>query len=283
MFSRKKVLGAGSVIIVAIILLIVFYKLVGDGGPEVRLPLLSIGGIVVMLVVLALTSLSFAIAGLDDPKQALALPEGSIRAVIALSLIVLFSILSFYLYGSLSTGTIRTIANLGAPAKEDFVKKIGPERLMAVSEADPKGNFSVTFREDRNVAGDDFAKQLLVMMGTLVTSIASFYFGTKATLMQAADGSLKPAPTMRGISPPTHSKGPTPTAFTITGDNLDTVKEVKFTFGTSQVVASIAPSTSSTLTCNAIIDTPQPSGDWDVIASDAAGRSSKLSHALKVT
>ena len=43
--------------------------------------------------------------GLSDKSQALALPEGSIRAVIALSLVIIFAILTVFLYGTLASGT----------------------------------------------------------------------------------------------------------------------------------------------------------------------------------
>ena len=74
----------------------------------VSLPLIAIGGVIVLMLVLCLVALAFSILGLADKDQAMGLPEGSIRAVIALSLIVLFAILSVFLYQSLITGGFLT-------------------------------------------------------------------------------------------------------------------------------------------------------------------------------
>ncbi len=66
------------------------------------LPLVAIGGVVVLVLLLTAVATLFSILELTDGKQALGLPEGSIRAVIALSLIVLFAILSIFLYNGIS-------------------------------------------------------------------------------------------------------------------------------------------------------------------------------------
>src|SRR3954465_3810570 len=58
--------------------------------PTVGLPILAIFGIMILFGALALISTLFARLDLSDSTQAFGLPEGSIRAAIALSLIVLF-------------------------------------------------------------------------------------------------------------------------------------------------------------------------------------------------
>ena len=67
----------------------------------IRLPVLVITGVMALFATLALVAVTFSVAGLTDPNQALGLPEGSVRAAIALSLIVIFAITSIYLYSSL--------------------------------------------------------------------------------------------------------------------------------------------------------------------------------------
>src|SRR5437660_4147553 len=141
----------------------------------VVLPLLTIGGLLSLLIVLALMSVFFQTLGLSNKEQALALPEGSVRAVIALGLIVLFAILSIYLYASLRV--------------------------------EPKAS----------EVGVDFAKQVLTIVGTLVTAVASFYFGanTVASAQKAAkEGTEAPAPTIRGINPNTLPPGGSSESFT---------------------------------------------------------------------
>jgi hypothetical protein len=71
------------------------------------LPLLAIGGVLVLILMLTVVAIIFSILGLTNKEQAMGLPEGSIRAVIALSLIVLFAILSVFLYQGVSFSYIR--------------------------------------------------------------------------------------------------------------------------------------------------------------------------------
>jgi|ERR1041385_4030225 hypothetical protein len=104
---------------------------------ELRLPLLIVAAVAGLLTSLALIVAVFALYQLADRKFALGLPDGSIRAVVALLLIVLFSALTIFL-------TIRLKqTNAGEPVV-------------------------------------DFAKQLLTILGTLMTSVTSFYFGSRA-------------------------------------------------------------------------------------------------------
>ena len=77
-----------AALVVVIVLSLVFggmTKLVLLG--ETALPLLAIGGVVVLVLLLTAVAIMFSILNLTDPRQAMGLPEGSIRAVIALSLI----------------------------------------------------------------------------------------------------------------------------------------------------------------------------------------------------
>lgn len=58
-----------------------------------------------MLVSLTLVALAFAALNLSDRSEALSLPTGSVRAVIALSLILIFAITSTFLYSQLAQGS----------------------------------------------------------------------------------------------------------------------------------------------------------------------------------
>jgi hypothetical protein len=227
---------AGILITAAIVILVLFGLVFALKGADnaISLPILAIAGVILLLATLALVSVAFALFELDDKNQALALPEGSIRAVIALSLIVLFAILSVYLYSTL----------LNKPADTPNV---------------------------------DFAKQLLVLVGTLVTSVAGFYFGSRAT---AAPPTEALSPEIRGISPTSQIAGAT-FPLTISGDRLDLVKEVKIVSGSNQVVATDVVSNASTIKCE--LSLPQDAtGAWDVIVTDGLGRTGRLPSALTV-
>lgn len=122
---------------------------------EIKLPLLIVAAVAALLASLALVVAVFAIYQLADKTYALGLPDGSVRAIIALLLIVLFSATTVFLTVRLQN------AAAGAPIV-------------------------------------DFAKQLLTILGTLMTAVSSFYFGTRAV----ADGAKasQPGP---NTAPPT--------------------------------------------------------------------------------
>ena len=95
--------GAGFVVLIALSLLFLLLTSLVTKGDN-SLPLVAIGGVIVLVLLLTAVATMFSILNLTNSTQALGLPEGSIRAVIALSLIVLFAILSVFLYQNISTG-----------------------------------------------------------------------------------------------------------------------------------------------------------------------------------
>src|ERR1043166_2751114 len=72
-------------------------------GHSIMVTLVVINGVIGLLAVLMMTALAFSSVKLADSTQALGLPEGSVRAVIALSLIVIFIIIVVFLFGNLTT------------------------------------------------------------------------------------------------------------------------------------------------------------------------------------
>jgi hypothetical protein len=203
----------------------------------VVLPLLTIGGLLSLLIVLALVSVFFQTLGLANKEQALALPEGSVRAVIALGLIVLFAILAIYLYGSIS------------------VRAAGATNQVA----------------------DDFAKQLLTIMGTLVTAVASFYFGanTVASAHKAArEASEAPGPVIQSVKPDKLSLGESSDSFTVTGDNLNPITNVRLERdGEDPINVGGVQSNAHAVTGKlAIPEDEKFLGKWNVVVSDGGGK-----------
>jgi len=72
------------------------------GNMAVILTLIVIAGVAGLIGSLAILAVVINALGLGDPKQALGLPKGSVRAIIALSLIIIFTITSFHYYGQLA-------------------------------------------------------------------------------------------------------------------------------------------------------------------------------------
>jgi TRAP-type C4-dicarboxylate transport system permease small subunit len=157
--------------------------------PAVGLPILAIFGIMILFGALALVATLFARLSLSDPTQALALPEGSIRAAIALALIVLFAIIAIMLYQSAAKPYV--IGGLDDAQVAELVKHstnqviaVVPECAAAVPLADcPAGQerSAVHVLRPPGRESTDLAKQLLILIGTLMTSVTSFYFAARAT------------------------------------------------------------------------------------------------------
>ena len=112
-------------------------------GSEMKLPLLAIGGVILLLLVLAAVSVLFGVFGLSDKTQALALPEGSVRAVLALSLVVLFAILSVFLFNSLSNRPQRMVSGLAETDKNAFLNN---NKTASDIQADREGH-----RDEQNL------------------------------------------------------------------------------------------------------------------------------------
>ena len=152
---------------------------------------------------LALVSTLFERLGLSDARQALALPEGSIRAAIALALIVLFAIVSIMLYQSLSDSKPYVITGVAKPAMTAMLQESTNRVIAVVPECRPAAalddrpvdcaTYAVHVAPTRGREATDLAKQLLILIGTLMTSVTSFYFASRAAEPTRSDGTSKPS------------------------------------------------------------------------------------------
>lgn len=222
--STSGAFGAGLVLIVLPCAALYFGIDKIGAHPIVGLPILAVFGIMILFGALALISTLFARLYLSDASQALALPEGSIRAAIALALIVLFAIISIMLYQSISKPY--EITGLAEAQKDALLKDVtnhviavvpqcrasvegtaaalkgagatptpvtsaeGAATLVKGAEGpttplkgcDPQDvRYSVFVRQPQGQESTDLAKQLLILIGTLMTSVTSFYFASRAT------------------------------------------------------------------------------------------------------
>jgi hypothetical protein len=108
---------------------------------RVQLPVLAIGGVIVLILLLAIVAAVFRDLGLANANQAMGLPDGSIRAVIALSLIVLFAILTVYLYDSLEYGVENSIDKLAYADALQLLKDRPTAKAIRVVERKDKDGF----------------------------------------------------------------------------------------------------------------------------------------------
>jgi hypothetical protein len=147
-------------------------------SPSLLLPLLLTVGVILLITSLAayaivLHGLQISGAGV----HALGLPEGSVRAVLALALLLVFAIMSVFLFiqlqhpsGRLSTGLTAEQVGLFAPGQVLF---IDPEAGTSPQ------TFTVSVAT-ANPAASQVAQQLVTVLATLVTAVAAFYFGASS-------------------------------------------------------------------------------------------------------
>jgi hypothetical protein len=162
------------------------YALLGKfGGLQQELAIVYFIGLIVLslLVGLKITALLFSHVGIADKNGAMGLPQGSIRAILALGLVLIFAVMAMGLFSQVhQAGRIVTSVGL-TQVQLDAI----PPAQIAGLRSRVEGDATV-FDVDRRVPGsdtaDDIAKQLVTILGTLVVAVSAFYFGAQS--VQAA-------------------------------------------------------------------------------------------------
>jgi len=259
----------GAAVVVLLVIGAAIYLLRTSGITTVAgLPMLSVGAVIVLVILLCSMSVVFASYDLQDKTQALALPEGSIRAVIALMLIVLFAILSIYLYGSLSTGQLTHLGAVSDVTRTAFVNQLGEFNVIGTKGGD--GTYDLWIRQGSSPEGIDFAKQLLVLVGTLVTSIASFYFGSKTAIQANERATTKTdRPAIESLSPTIYTRGNGPLDFSIQGSGLDRISGVKISLNGKQIAATGVKATANSVQFKLDVPATQDAGVWSLTLIDS--------------
>jgi len=223
---------------------------------ELFIGMLIILGVGVLLVLLTIMTVIFASLNLTDSTQALGLPEGSIRALIALILLLVFIIVGIYLYstvGVISTSTTLTIE--------------GEPSVLTTTAPTPEG--------------ERLALQLLTTIGTLVVAVAGFYFGTSA--VSAARGiTASPSPIIRNLEPREGAVGEE-LHLKIIGKNFRLPKTVRLVRGSKEIVSTSITSSDTEIHCS--IEVPadaQADTEWDLIIVNEDGGEDMLSEAFLV-
>jgi hypothetical protein len=166
--------------------------------PEIILTIILLAGTIAFIAILNITVAIFAALGLSTPEHSFGLPGGTIRAVIALSLILIFIISSLFLFSQLKSTTKVEVPGL----TEEQVEEIPGDEILAKK---PNETDSTLFDVDRliknNETSEDFAQQILTTVSTLVVAVSGFYFGSRATSTARKD---EIRPTLKLVSPATH-------------------------------------------------------------------------------
>ncbi len=137
------------------------------------------------------------------------------------------------------------------------------------------------YYHDGSAAGNDFAKQLLVMIGTLMTSVTSFYFATKSSSPASSpvSGATTPAAELTGVTPSQGTIGST-LGLEVAGNNLGEVNEVKLVRGNQELTGTDLGVSARLLECNVALPAGTEVGEWTIRATDKGGRKAELKNAI---
>ncbi|HJP89054.1 MAG TPA: hypothetical protein VJ850_08475 [Candidatus Limnocylindrales bacterium] len=191
-------IAAGSYLRVEALLLAVGVILLGGAAllvaqygfssrPEVVLTMIILLGIVVLLVAIGAFVTLLQGFNLADARYALGLPDGSVRAILALGLLLIFALMSIFLYWDAAHPSLLLSAGLSA----DQVSKFAPETIVSIQPGAAAGTFDVRTAAS-NANASQLGQQLVTIMGTLVTAIAAFYFGATSVASATGVGSGQP-------------------------------------------------------------------------------------------
>jgi hypothetical protein len=155
-----------------------------SSGPESSLSLVFVAAAVVLILVVCTLTIVLKRLRLTNAEEPMGLPRGSIRAVIALLLILLFFIAAIFLFNSTLLGGERTQTRSLQGIDAARFSAIPTDQIVSAS---PRTVGTATVYDvvlypssSGTPTSDDLAKQLVTTLATLVTAVAAFYFGANS-------------------------------------------------------------------------------------------------------
>jgi len=265
-----------------LIALIVFFLLVDRKTPEIILAILLIIGLMSLIITLSYTTAIFKSLELSDPKSSLGLPEGSMQAVIALSLLLIFIICSVLLYSQVAEPY--TIKN--SKVTQEKLDTFPNDTIVSIERDGQTVNnetlFKVSQKVEKTKASEDIAKQLITTVSTLVVAVAGFYFGSKAVTVAKGAVEATSDPVIRSIDiTKNEGKRDEEIPFVILGKNFES-PEVKLVHPASDSIDGKDITSSSTKikgTFTIPKDTEKikyPIGKWTVVVINSDKREDRL-------
>ena len=146
----------------------------------------AIGTLAVSAIGLILVVWAFARLKLADPEQALAMPKGSVRALVALGTLGLFGAFAIYLFSSLNQ-LDRNVKVIDGGTLAGI--KLLDSTLLAAERKHGNGT-QVELIDVGSVRDSiDIAKQVVTAIVSILASIVGFYFGSRIAFQSAAPAS----------------------------------------------------------------------------------------------
>jgi hypothetical protein len=151
-----------------------------DAFPGLDDVVLLVAGFVTVTLLLYIGSVLLQTLGLGNRREALGMPEGSIRALIAMSLILIFAIIGVSVFKAGSNGTTYSSTDIS----QQQVDSLARDEVLQIARVSPapggEQRFNVTIRASLPTTAKDFGLQLLTTVSTLVVAVSGFYFGSKS-------------------------------------------------------------------------------------------------------
>ncbi len=257
------------------------------GTPDVVLPILASVSAVGLIITLAFLAIAFSALGLSDHTQALGLPEGSVRALIALLLIIFFIITSIFLYRQLRDPIVESITTSYTGISEAELAEIPVEEIISIrtkTEGEER-----TFDVDRRIppieageASQRFAEQILTAVSTLVVSIAAFYFGTRSVAVARGMTTVTSSPVIRSINLTEVRQGDEAKDVEILGKNFDSPKAVKLVCDSKEIPIEELSSSETRIRGKVKIPPEPKIGKYELIVTNKDGGEDRLADAFEV-
>ncbi len=273
------------VVLASLFLYTLLVSVVNEGlGPELVLSIILVFGVIALVLMLTFMAVIFKSLELTDIKQTLGLPEGSVRAVIALSLILIFMISSVFLFFQVQSHESKII--LSVNVTQEQIDKMPSDQIVSIVRIN-ETSFNVSRKVNTgSETANDIAKQIITTVSTLVVAVAGFYFGTQA--VSVAKGTVKAtsSPVIRSIVPDKNEgKRDTEIPFEISGKNFESPK-VKLIQGSNEIT-DFTDITSSPTKIKGLLKIPPksdkyPDGKWTVVVNNSDAEEDRLENAFEV-
>lgn len=281
-----------AITVEALILVVLAKWLQSEHLGLAAMPVLAVTGVFGLIGTMVIVVVLFQYIGLASATEALGLPDGSVRAILALSLLVLFGLLTAFLFNSLNDGGAQRHAEKLPPNyTQDAFKKDNPLAMDVTILPSADGSTKDAYWIDpRDQSSTDFAKTLLTIIGTLMTAVTSFYFGANTVASAVATtptpNGLAPAPTSATPDPPDHTGGANGVvAVTVTGTNLNDITAAKVVNRTTNANVDLAapPKSNATSVIFDVPGAPLAAGAWDVLLTDKNNKTVTVPNGITLT
>ncbi len=270
-----------------------------EWSPEYKILTFIIVSVVGLTLTLLVVAVTLHLLGLSDAKQALALPEGSIRSVIAMSLLTIFCILFVFLYGSLAKAGTGTTPPLTQSQAEEATRQLKEKFLYRTTTGElGSERYVVYYQQAESKDATDLAKNGVVALVTLLTSVVSFYFGARTAIAGSVEGvsstlsalsqskgggTVVLTPALTGVTPNSAASGTVD--LVLTGVGLQGVHQAALAYsggGASILADMIVSATPTAVTARFTIQSTSPKGAWAVHIQRADGEIADLQNGFTV-